>query len=69
MDDIDRAAELELQQQERALEARKQSIPAGTGYSHCFGCDNPIPEARRKAIPGVTRCVDCQQIHEIWGRK
>jgi len=24
-------------------------------------CDEPIPEARRKAIPGVHLCVNCQQ--------
>lgn len=29
--------------------------------SHCVECEEPIPEARRKAIPGVTLCIDCQQ--------
>ncbi len=24
----------------------------------------PIPEARRKAIPGVRLCIDCQSAHE-----
>ncbi|GKW43275.1 TraR/DksA family transcriptional regulator [Pectobacterium parvum] len=34
--------------------------------SACIGeeCDNPIPEARRAAIVGVTRCAPCQDILE-----
>lgn len=27
----------------------------------CLECEEPIPEARRKAIPGVVLCIDCQQ--------
>ncbi|MDO5613692.1 MAG: DksA/TraR family C4-type zinc finger protein [Paracoccus sp. (in: a-proteobacteria)] len=26
----------------------------------CAECDEPIPQARRDAIPGVQLCVDCQ---------
>ena len=26
----------------------------------CIDCDDPIPEARRLAIPGVQLCVECQ---------
>lgn len=26
----------------------------------CAECDEPIPEARRLALPGVQLCVDCQ---------
>jgi phage/conjugal plasmid C-4 type zinc finger TraR family protein len=32
----------------------------GPGLSHCEECDAPIPEARRKAVPGVRLCVSCQ---------
>jgi RNA polymerase-binding transcription factor DksA len=28
---------------------------------HCEDCDAPIPEARRKAMPGVRLCVACQE--------
>lgn len=34
--------------------AAAQSAPA------CVECDEPIPEARRLAVPGVQRCVACQ---------
>ena len=30
----------------------------------CEDCDRLIPEARRAAIKGVTRCVACQTIFE-----
>jgi phage/conjugal plasmid C-4 type zinc finger TraR family protein len=26
----------------------------------CIDCDKPIPEARRRAVPGCTRCINCQ---------
>lgn len=27
----------------------------------CVECDEPIPDARRNALPGVQLCVECQQ--------
>ena len=35
--------------------------PSGASLSHCAECDEPIPEARRNAIPGVKLCIDCQR--------
>ncbi|MCE0491410.1 TraR/DksA C4-type zinc finger protein [Pantoea sp. Mb-10] len=32
--------------------------------SFCEDCDAPIPELRRRAYVGVTRCVSCQEIAE-----
>ena len=29
--------------------------------THCAECEEPIPEARRKAVPGVALCIECQQ--------
>ena len=29
--------------------------------THCIDCEEPIPEARRNAIEGVTLCLECQQ--------
>jgi len=31
----------------------------------CLDCGVDIPEARRRAVKGVTRCVNCQQISEL----
>ena len=39
--------------------ARSQ-LAQGPGLTHCEDCDAPIPEARRKAVPGVRLCVACQ---------
>lgn len=35
-------------------------MPAGEGTVDCVECDDPIPAARRAALPGVTTCVPCQ---------
>jgi phage/conjugal plasmid C-4 type zinc finger TraR family protein len=32
--------------------------------SFCEDCDVPIPDMRRRAYLGVTRCVSCQEIEE-----
>lgn len=35
--------------------------PAGESRETCAECDEPIPEARRKALPGVKLCIECQR--------
>jgi phage/conjugal plasmid C-4 type zinc finger TraR family protein len=32
----------------------------GPGLTHCEECGAAIPEARRKAVPGVRLCITCQ---------
>lgn len=39
------------------LKARR--APVGDSLTHCAECEEPIPEARRQALPGVKLCVDC----------
>jgi phage/conjugal plasmid C-4 type zinc finger TraR family protein len=39
----------------------KSRLPQGPALTHCSSCGNPIPEARRAAIPGVRLCVPCQE--------
>lgn len=41
------------------LRARAR-MPAGAGETHCIECGDEIPEARRRAVPGVLTCVSCQ---------
>lgn len=41
------------------MQARRQ--PVGESLTHCAECEEPIPEARRQAIPGVKLCIDCMQ--------
>jgi phage/conjugal plasmid C-4 type zinc finger TraR family protein len=35
-------------------------MPSGVGQTHCADCGEEIPEARRRAMPGVRTCVPCQ---------
>ncbi|MFA3917702.1 DksA/TraR family C4-type zinc finger protein [Ruegeria hyattellae] len=35
--------------------------PVGDSLTHCADCEEPIPEARRQALPGVKLCIECQQ--------
>ena len=45
------------------LRARSQ-LPQGPGPTHCEECEAEIPEARRKAVPGVRLCVYCQEARD-----
>jgi len=36
----------------------------GESASECIECGNPIPQARREALPGVELCVGCQAVSE-----
>ena len=45
---------------EDAVNRARSQLPSGLGRTTCEECEEPIPEARRAAIPGVTRCVKCQ---------
>lgn len=33
--------------------------PQGESFTHCAECEEPIPDARRQALPGVKLCIDC----------
>ncbi|MFV0515589.1 MAG: DksA/TraR family C4-type zinc finger protein [Jhaorihella sp.] len=48
------------------LKARR--APVGDSLTHCAECDEPIPEARRQALPGVKLCLDCQQERDGRGK-
>jgi phage/conjugal plasmid C-4 type zinc finger TraR family protein len=47
-----------------AIQRARSQLPSGESLSHCEECDAAIPEARRKAIPGVHLCVACQTEHD-----
>ena len=49
---------------EDAIKRARSRMPSGPGLEHCEECDAPIPEARRKAVPGVRLCIACQQAHD-----
>ncbi|MBZ2169209.1 MULTISPECIES: DksA/TraR family C4-type zinc finger protein [Marinobacter] len=49
---------------EDEIERARRQLAGGESATQCDECDAPIPEARRKAIPGVRLCIDCQSAHE-----
>ncbi len=47
-----------------AVKLARSRLPEGEGCAHCRECEAVIPEARRRAIPGVWLCVPCQSARE-----
>jgi phage/conjugal plasmid C-4 type zinc finger TraR family protein len=43
-----------------AVKLARSRLPDGEGATHCEECETVIPDARRKAIPGVRLCIRCQ---------
>ncbi|AJE48002.1 DksA/TraR family C4-type zinc finger protein [Celeribacter indicus] len=39
---------------------KSRRAPVGESFTHCAECGEEIPEARRRAVPGVKLCIDCQ---------
>lgn len=46
---------------EDAVARVRGEIPQGESLTECEECGEIIPEARRKAMPGVRLCIACQQ--------
>ena len=46
------------------IQRARSRLPSGPGLSHCEDCEAAIPEARRRAIPGVRVCVACQEARD-----
>ena len=45
---------------EQAINAQRYQPSAVASRAICKECDEPIPAARRHAVPGVQFCVGCQ---------
>lgn len=44
-----------------AVQRARRQLRQGPGLAQCEDCGAAIPEARRKAVPGVRLCVACQE--------
>ncbi len=53
--------QIEASVQDELSRMKAQRGPIGESLTHCAECEEPIPEARRVAIPGVKLCIDCMQ--------
>ncbi len=45
---------------EDAVKRARNRMPSGESLHRCEECDAEIPEGRRKAVPGVRLCINCQ---------
>lgn len=68
-DDGDRGrvlSELHLKESLARLKANKNT---GESSIYCEACGEPIPEGRREAAKGCTRCAKCQAECEEYERR
>ena len=49
---------------EDAVNLARSQLPKGKSLKHCEECGAEIPLARRKAVPGVHLCINCQLEHD-----
>lgn len=49
---------------DEAIERARQGLAKGISAKVCEECGKKIPEARRKAIPGLQLCINCQSALE-----
>jgi phage/conjugal plasmid C-4 type zinc finger TraR family protein len=49
---------------EDAINRARDQLPQGKSLARCEECEKVIPEARRKAVPGVRLCIECQAQHD-----
>ena len=60
-DELDRLEQLRQLTIDAGIHAARIS---GTGPHFCIDGDEPIPQARREAVRGCERCIDCQSLAE-----
>lgn len=67
-DVFDRATEVEQLLRDAALahqrEAARAGMHPGAAVADCDDCGDPIPVERRSAVPGCTKCIECERIAE-----
>ena len=47
-----------------AVQRARSHIGRGQGLAECEECGAIIPPARRQAVPGVRRCLACQEAED-----
>lgn len=59
-DAVNDQIEISTQEALQRVRLRNGTMAAVESAEFCVECDEPIPPARREAIPGVQLCIDCQ---------
>ncbi len=57
---VEEQIEASLADELQRIRARRPA-PVGASPEECAECGEPIPPARRAALPGVKLCIDCQR--------
>ncbi|WP_032936062.1 TraR/DksA family transcriptional regulator [Citrobacter freundii] len=65
---IDQASALEEMMRDHAIQAHRLNHSA-VSATHCEECGDKLLDARRKAYPGCTMCVSCQDDAERRNRR
>ncbi|MFW2439585.1 MAG: TraR/DksA C4-type zinc finger protein [Arenicellales bacterium] len=72
MDQADMAEKLITEHLEQVIAAARgiaiNTRASRTPVKKCIECNDLIPVKRRRAIPGCTRCVDCEADYESYCR-
>lgn len=53
---------------EDAVKQARSRLRDGNSLSNCEECGAAIPEARRNALPGVRKCIGCQEMEDAENR-
>ncbi|MGA5656682.1 TraR/DksA C4-type zinc finger protein [Rahnella contaminans] len=61
---MDESQEYQLTVLQEQIARATRTTRAPSAY-FCEDCGSVIPEKRRKIIPGVQRCIECQEINEL----
>ena len=56
---VNEQIEASIEDELKRMQAMRR--PVGASRTYCAECEEPIPEARQSAIPGVKLCLECQQ--------
>jgi len=65
MDQADIAADREAAYLgDRLAAQRLKAALDAPGTAECADCGDPIPKARRRALPSAIRCLNCQEYFE-----
>ena len=65
---VERAEEMVVLERDQAVAEIRQSLSV-SGAAECTDCGEAIAVARRKAIPSARRCFECQERHELAGKR
>lgn len=49
---------------EDAVKQARSRLTRGQSLKHCEECGESIPKARREALPGVRKCIACQEAED-----